>query len=225
MTQSCAARSQSPSFAPPIRNWLSDSSQLLVIDDDPMDRAIYRRILRHDLHHTQVYECITAHAALERCQWQPPDCILLDYQLPDATGIDFVHRLSRQFGFDAFPIVMVTGFATPELKEEAEEAGVHIFLDKSALTASSLFAAVDKSQKRQSDRCDAWRSQPPANAGQDNEVGSLSWRLHERNSSAPFDPSPWIHPDIPRQNDSHALDELLNDTWGKLLVPSAWKRG
>ncbi len=61
--------------------------RLLIVDDDPVDRETYRRFLKQ--HSDYAYDFLEADSGedgLTLCQAESPDCILLDYRLPDLDG-------------------------------------------------------------------------------------------------------------------------------------------
>jgi response regulator RpfG family c-di-GMP phosphodiesterase len=62
---------------------------ILLVEDSPEDRAIYRRFLSRQT--AVAYTCIEAATGadgLRLCQTAQPDCIVLDFSLPDMTGIE-----------------------------------------------------------------------------------------------------------------------------------------
>jgi DNA-binding response OmpR family regulator len=64
--------------------------------------------------------------------------IIADLRLPDGSGIDVI-RAARQRP-DAPPVIVVTGFASPQTRRDALEAGAMAYLAKpfSALVLASL---------------------------------------------------------------------------------------
>jgi CheY-like chemotaxis protein len=57
---------------------------LLLVEDDEIDREAIRRHLGQE---HQVYEVATGQEALQLCREVRPDCVLLDYRLPDGDGL------------------------------------------------------------------------------------------------------------------------------------------
>ena len=58
--------------------------KILIIDDSPSDRKIYKRFLNSQtLYEFALSEAGTIRAGLESCRSQHPDCVVLDYHLPD----------------------------------------------------------------------------------------------------------------------------------------------
>ena len=78
--------------------------RLLVIDDDPAWRALYRLAFEGQY---ELFEATDAQAALGVLDAVSPDVILLDLHLPKMSGLDFIHRLDRK-GI-RIPIVVCSG--------------------------------------------------------------------------------------------------------------------
>ena len=70
---------------------LSGPRQCLIVDDSRVVRRISRRIVE-DLGYV-VIEAENGEEALARCQAAMPDLILLDWDMPVMTGIEFITRL------------------------------------------------------------------------------------------------------------------------------------
>lgn len=61
--------------------------RILIVDDSAADREYYRQLLERDTNYIYTFqECETSRKALELARDMLPDCILLDYYLPGATG-------------------------------------------------------------------------------------------------------------------------------------------
>lgn len=78
----------------------------LVVDDSSVIRKVARRILE-DLSFT-ITEAEDGQKALEKCQQQMPDGILLDWNMPVMDGLEFLAELRRLKGGDAPKVVFCT---------------------------------------------------------------------------------------------------------------------
>lgn len=99
---------------------------VLVVDDDPSVRAALGRLFRaEDIPH-RLYA--SAEELLEQ-QWDTPyACLLLDINLPAASGLELQRALRR---LDLpWPIVFMTGYGTIPLTVQAMRAGALEFLTK-----------------------------------------------------------------------------------------------
>lgn len=62
-----------------------------------------------------------------------PDCILLDYQLPETTGLEFLEELRDEDREISLPVIMLTGEGSESIAVEAMRKGVSDYLTKSIL--------------------------------------------------------------------------------------------
>jgi signal transduction histidine kinase len=118
--------------------------RILIVDDSEDDRGIYRRFLHQDPSHT--YEFIEAGSAAEGlrlCVEAPPDCVLLDYRLPDMDGLSFLRELqARAAAGVTVPIVLLTGQGSESVAVEAMKNGAQDYVLKHAITGPTLIRSV-----------------------------------------------------------------------------------
>jgi len=124
---------------------------LLLVDDSPVDRALYRRLLKHDKTRTWVVlEAETGKEAMEFCRTHELGCILLDYHLSDCTCLDFIKSLGQDGAFYSIPVVILTGQEDELLGLKAVQAGAQDFLLKGKLDSQvlirSLHYAIERNQ-------------------------------------------------------------------------------
>lgn len=104
---------------------------LLLVEDNPLDVAALKRALRLGECDYKVLSAETAAQASELLRTQPIDCILLDYKLPDMTGLDFMARLPRPQGLLSPPVIILTGYGSEQLAVQAMREGAADYLAKS----------------------------------------------------------------------------------------------
>ena len=75
----------------------------LIVDDSSVVRMVARKILKELGFDTG--EAADGLAAIEACRIRMPDVILLDWNMPNMSGIDFVRQLRKRPG-GAEPIVV-----------------------------------------------------------------------------------------------------------------------
>lgn len=78
----------------------------LVVDDSSVIRKIARRILEEM--NFQIVEAEDGEKALEICQRELPDAILLDWNMPVMDGYEFLGALRRMPGGDQPKVVFCT---------------------------------------------------------------------------------------------------------------------
>jgi len=116
---------------------------IFIIDDCVEDRTAYRRYLERSTtdHRQYTYEFVEfecAADAIEHCQHSMPDLILLDFMLPDATGLEFIEELKLSTGRNLLPIVMLTGYGNESVAVQAMKSGAQDYLLKRKLTSQAL---------------------------------------------------------------------------------------
>jgi DNA-binding NarL/FixJ family response regulator len=111
---------------------------LLVVDDHPMFRAEARAILEADGFQV-VAEAGDAASALEAVARLTPDVVLLDVQLPDASGLDLARAMARPGG----PVVvLVSTHDRQSYGDRVEASGARGFIAKEDLTGDAVLALV-----------------------------------------------------------------------------------
>jgi len=78
----------------------------MVVDDSSVIRKVARRILEGL--EFQVVEAEDGEQAIEACRQQLPDAILLDWNMPNMDGYEFLRLLRRLPGGDAPRVVFCT---------------------------------------------------------------------------------------------------------------------
>ncbi len=113
--------------------------RILVADDNPAVRHYLRSLLELQSTWRVCGEARTGGEALERVKENPPDVILLDFQMPDLNGIDVARQISQMF--PDIPILMVTIHLSRQLAAEAQKVGIRGVCLKSDV--GSIVGAVD----------------------------------------------------------------------------------
>ena len=136
-------------------------SRILIVEDNPVDREIYKRCLQQS--RFTKFEFAEADSAASGIQalkaWQP-DCTLLDFNLPDMDGIDVLARIQDETGRVGSPVVMLTAFGDESLAVRAMKAGATDYLPKGQVTSGTLRQIILNAMERfeMQQRIDAQRS-------------------------------------------------------------------
>ncbi len=104
------------------------SGRIFVVDDDDQVRGLMRRLLTRSGY--TVEEFGVGATAIEAIRDRPPDLVLLDLMLPDASGNDVLEQIRENPATRLLPVVMMTGHGTREDRLRAQRAGVTDFLAK-----------------------------------------------------------------------------------------------
>ena len=100
----------------------------LVVDDSRVVRKVARKILEE-----LGFSCEEAEdgkQAMERCAASMPDAILLDWNMPVMTGIEFLRRLRKMTGGQAPKVVFCTTENDLAHIQEALSAGANEYIMK-----------------------------------------------------------------------------------------------
>lgn len=125
--------------------------KVLIVDDSPEERAELRRMLLLGSDRCYTFtEVETGAACLQVClenQDNLPDCVILDYHLPDFDAPDLLSALG---GPDALccPILVVTGRAGRINSGAIVSQGAQDFISKSWLNPESLTRSLENSIER-----------------------------------------------------------------------------
>lgn len=104
---------------------------VLVADDDRDTRELYRACF--DTNGYRTAEAGTGSQAIASAVEIVPDVLLTDFLLPDVDGLTVARRLKADARTAGIHILLVTGYATPDLDRRAAAAGVARVLLKPAL--------------------------------------------------------------------------------------------
>ncbi|MBN2529550.1 MAG: response regulator [Deltaproteobacteria bacterium] len=117
--------------------------RILIVDDNPDDAIRVRRIFERESSGTYVVETISSgKEVVAACEQFRPDCIILDYYLPDATGEEVLDLLSNEEGQINIAVVVVTGFGDEQVAQSALRKGAADFLVKSNISSELMHRAV-----------------------------------------------------------------------------------
>ena len=102
--------------------------RILIIDDNSAALQAYSELFAMREPAIDVTTATSAEAALEFMEAASFDVVVCDFRLPGLDGLGFV-RECRQLGRDPV-VVLVTGYGTIELEEEAAQHGIYAVLHK-----------------------------------------------------------------------------------------------
>jgi two-component system response regulator RpfG len=103
---------------------------VLVIDDQSTSRAILEQVVRGIDASIDVQ---TFESPIEAVRWatgRVADLVLVDYEMPEMDGIEFVRRLRMLPEYQHVPVVMVTVNDSRKIRYAALDVGVTDFLNK-----------------------------------------------------------------------------------------------
>lgn len=120
---------------------IKDNLNILIIDDDELDRLHVRRLLDGDGANMVIDEATNCSSALEKMKLNKFDCVLVDYHLPDASGLEVLEEL-RKVDQDNAPYILLTGMGDEQLATEAMKKGASDYLSKNKLDEKNLLRSI-----------------------------------------------------------------------------------
>jgi CheY-like chemotaxis protein len=110
---------------------MSDSTLVLVADDDPAMRSMLGASLRR--RGLEVDECRDGTELLERLESlrlgdDRPSLVVSDLRMPDVTGLDVVHWIGRWL--PEVPVILITAFGDAQTHKRAKALGAAAVIDK-----------------------------------------------------------------------------------------------
>ena len=126
-----------PRSSPPERGLV------FVVEDDDSVRAAIAELLRFSGCRVETFA--TSEAFLARPPAEEPACLVLDIELPDATGLELQQQFAESH--QDVPIIFVTGHADVDLSVRAMKAGAVEFLTK-PFSDVALLAGVERALTR-----------------------------------------------------------------------------
>jgi PAS domain S-box-containing protein len=119
---------------------MKPAPSILLVDDNPDDRLLIRRLVARELPQCRFQEAIDAPGFERALRAGGFDLVITDYQLRWSDGIQITRALRRELPF--VPVVMFTDTGSEEIAVEAMKAGLADYVLKSPKHAIRLPAAV-----------------------------------------------------------------------------------
>jgi two-component system, chemotaxis family, chemotaxis protein CheY len=116
----------------------ADRRRILVVEDSPMMRRLYRMVLED----YDVRIASDGAEALDLAALEPDvDLFIVDINMPRMDGFELIRRLRGELGMDSVPVLVSSTESGDEDRRLAHEAGATGFLPK-PWTPEDLTAAV-----------------------------------------------------------------------------------
>ena len=122
---------------------LSSEPRVLLVDDNAVDRELVRRSTRGAF---RLEEAICALDAMRSVSNSPPDCVLLDFHLPDIDGLELLKWMVDR----DLTVVMLTAQGDETVAVRAMKAGAMDYVVKGADNGRSLYRVVHRTLDRAS---------------------------------------------------------------------------
>lgn len=121
---------------------------ILVVDDDRVDREVLiRGIRKHDLS-SNIVEVVTAEDALVVFKQHHFDVVFVDHQLASECGIEVLRSMREYPQRKSSAIIMMSGTEVEAVAIKAIRSGAQDFILKSEINASGLRRCITHSKAR-----------------------------------------------------------------------------
>ncbi|GHG27430.1 hypothetical protein GCM10017784_20010 [Deinococcus indicus] len=117
--------------------------RILIVEDSEEDAWTYQHLLRRAAVQVQCEVVVTGAAAVEALRRELPDCVLLDFNLPDMTGLEVLAEARP-----ACAVVMLTGVGDEQIAVQAMNAGAQDYVVKSSLSAPGLLRDLERAVEK-----------------------------------------------------------------------------
>ena len=115
---------------------------VMIVDDDHLDRLVIRKALQEMDEEVEILEASLLQEAEDILEGRSPDCLFLDFMMPDGSSLSFLERLRADFKNRYMGVILVTGQGDEEVATTAMRLGALDYLPKDRLTPVKIIGAV-----------------------------------------------------------------------------------
>ena len=120
---------------------MKEPLNILVIDDDEAGRMLVRRLFAKTKLKVTIEEANGCKGGVGKIKTQDFDCVLIDYHLPDAKGIEIIEQL-REVDEKETPLIVLTGMGSESLVIEVMKKGAADYVSKNGLNGEVLERSI-----------------------------------------------------------------------------------
>jgi len=123
---------------------MSEPYTILIIDDSPDDLEFYSTLLSRSAEGHRVLTALSPSQGFELCAQNKIDCLLVDFNMPEATGLEVLEKIVMKGPAD-MAVILLTGQPRQSIQAEAARKGAYDFLVKDAgMSSDELDLIVTK---------------------------------------------------------------------------------
>ncbi len=123
--------------------------KILIVDDEPELRMLLKSILETDF---IVSDADCGATLLKKFSDDAPDVILLDLKLPDASGLDLLPQIKKNW--PDTEVIVLTGEATFEAAVQATKRGAFHFINK-PFDTQQLLVTIDRANENRQQKAES----------------------------------------------------------------------
>ena len=126
--------------------------QILVVEDDDVDRMIIKRALKDSKINHELFFVVDHESGKEATFSKEYDCIFLDYNLPGGSGLELLKFIRESKNMS--PIIIVTSQGDEKIAVEAMKLGADDYIPKNLLSGDGIGQTVRYmvNKKKQTER-------------------------------------------------------------------------
>lgn len=122
-------------------NWLEEQLEILVIDDDEVDRIALVSMLHYNGFNINLHQANNGKEGLGWIFKNPLDCIFLAYPMANPDGLTILREIQEKG--KTIPVIMLIGHGYEHLADELMEAGAKDYLLKEQLSTDKLSTVLN----------------------------------------------------------------------------------
>ena len=126
-----------------------DSINLLIVDDDAVDREQIRRMISRSNIQAKISEASSIESSMSYLEHGEFDCVIVDYRLGIGSGLTLLNNIRKSVN-NHCAVIMVTGLGDEKIAAEAMRLGASDYLLKNQLKSAQLIHSISSSIQRAS---------------------------------------------------------------------------
>ncbi|MGE6463510.1 EAL domain-containing protein [Pseudoalteromonas tetraodonis] len=126
---------------------ICDSINLLIVDDDAVDREQIRRMISRSNIQAKISEASSIESSMSYLEHGEFDCVIVDYRLGIGSGLTLLNNI-RKTENNHCAVIMITGLGDEKIAAEAMRLGASDYLLKNQLKSDQLIHSISSSIQR-----------------------------------------------------------------------------
>ena len=126
---------------------ISHPVKILLADDDAGHRLLIRKNLQRGTGRFDIEEADNGANCLEKIRNEKFELVLLDYSLPDVSGLDVLAVIRKER--EGIPVIMITGQGNEKVVREAIRLGASDYISKGPEFLDHLYSVVERTLSQQ----------------------------------------------------------------------------
>jgi len=97
--------------------------RLLVVDDEPFAREVFRKVINEVLPDAEIIEAEDGNEAWQIMSNNQIDLAILDINMPFINGVDLIEKIKMNENLKDIPCVVISATTSSEIREKIEKFG------------------------------------------------------------------------------------------------------